>query len=119
MASAGSMRTEAEAIEHAKWSPRARAAREVVGALGIAFVGDQPGQRYVAFANGPSRCGEIVRVDDIASVMLDAPGARHSEVAIDFPGLGKRFATLVPMAIVMETLMTPRAFAHAFGRQRP
>jgi hypothetical protein len=51
--------------------------------------------------------------------MLDAPGARHSEVAIDFPGLGKRFATLVPMAIVMETLMTPRAFAHAFGRQRP
>jgi hypothetical protein len=45
-------RTEAEAIEHARRSPQARESLEGMEQLGVAVVGDQPGQRFVAFAEG-------------------------------------------------------------------
>jgi hypothetical protein len=45
---------------------------------------------------------------------MPAPNVRLSATLIDFPSLGPRFATLVPLAVAMELLMTPRAHACAF-----
>jgi hypothetical protein len=121
------MRTEAEAIEYSKRSPRSRASAEVLAHLGMKIVGDQPGQRFMAFAEGENaelvavamRNGaspaELAEIRNIAEVMRDAPGAQRSQAPIDFPWLGRRFATLVPLAVVRETLMRPRTHAYAFG----
>jgi hypothetical protein len=94
-------RTEAEA------TMQMREVQEMLGRVGLAVVGDQPGQRFVAFAEGEvaeraalaSNGGQLMR--DLAAVMRQAPGAQRSATMIDFPRLGLRFATLVPLALVI------------------
>jgi hypothetical protein len=104
-------RTETEAIEQARRDPAAREAQQDLGRIGIAIVGDQPGQHYVAYADDAPilvqalprmrTCGIANSTQELLQVLLQVPGARRSETLIEFPRHGARRAILVPLGCAL------------------
>lgn len=77
-------------------------AAELLGRIGMAVVmGDLPNMLCLAIAEGyvPGILKNESPADirAFAKTMRAVPGAFRSKMPIDFPGLGRRYATLVPM----------------------
>jgi len=113
----GYLRTEAEAIAHAKYDPIALRAVQRIGSLGLKVIGDTAGYRRLAIAlQAPARQRLLERTSQgaalfgegltVTNTLLTGIGsAERSAKAVYFPGLGMSRCITLPLNFVLDRLI--------------